>query len=243
MPDRSRMWDKFRFRALACASLLLAFFPLDAWAGDYGFSPVTGQVTSDFGWRTDPITGSSRFHGGLDIAAPTGSPVYAPQAGVVIFSGPYRGYGNVVVLSHGQSLYTVYGHNSRLLVQPGDVVYRGQVISQVGSTGRSTGPHLHFEVHYKHQYLNPVAYMMYVQQTQGMLAQATPRSGSSTYGSGSGYGAGGGSANYSMVGVHSANAAPPVPPTTGARRVITQPKRGKNAVQLLNGAEEETIEF
>jgi len=233
------MWEKILRRALAYALLTVALALPAARAGEFGVSPVTGQVTSDFGWRTDPITGSPRFHGGLDIAAPMGSPVYAPQAGVVIFSGPYGGYGNVVVLNHGLSLYTVYGHNSRLLVQQGDTVYRGQVISLVGSTGRSTGPHLHFEVHYKRQYLNPVAYMMYVQQTQGMLAQAAPQ-GNSSYRASASTGNG---TNYNMVGVSNANATRPTPPSTVNRRVVNHPRRGQNSVQLLNGGDEETIEF
>lgn len=132
-------------------------------AAEYGFAPVSGQMSSPFGWRTDPMTGSQRFHGGIDLAANAGMPVYAPQAGIVMFSGTYGGYGNVVVLNHGNSLFTLYGHNSRLLVRPGDSVHRGQVISQVGSTGRSTGPHLHFEVHYNGQYVNPVTYLSYLQ--------------------------------------------------------------------------------
>lgn len=132
-------------------------------AAEYGFAPVSGQMSSPFGWRTDPMTGSQRFHGGIDLAASAGMPVYAPQAGIVMFSGTYGGYGKVVVLNHGNSLFTLYGHNSRLLVKPGDSVQRGQVISQVGSTGRSTGPHLHFEVHYNGQYVNPVTYLSYLQ--------------------------------------------------------------------------------
>ncbi len=143
---------------------------------DYGFAPVSGQLTSHFGWRVDPMTGSQRFHGGIDLAAASGTPVYAPQAGLVMFSGYYGGYGNVVVLSHGNSLFTLYGHNSQLLVRPGDAVYRGQMISKVGSTGRSTGPHLHFEVHHNGQYVNPMTYLSYLQPGAGvpLMAQARP---------------------------------------------------------------------
>jgi hypothetical protein len=234
------MWEKLSSKALSLGLLVGLLFPLPASAADFGFSPVTGQVTSDFGWRTDPFTGNPRFHGGLDIAAPLGSPVFAPQAGVVIYSGAYGGYGNVVVLNHGNSLYTVYGHNSRLMVQPGDTVYRGQVISLVGSTGRSTGPHLHFEVHYKHQYLNPVAYMMYVQQTQGMLAQAARSPETSAYASTYGASAGTG-ASYNMVGVRNANATAPVPSPSTSRRHAR--RSGKTSVELLNGGDAETIEF
>lgn len=146
-------------------------------AADYGFAPVSGKMTSPFGWRVDPMTGSQRFHGGIDLAAVSGTPVYAPQAGLVMYSGYYGGYGNVVVLNHGNSLYTLYGHNSQLLVKAGETVYRGQTISKVGSTGRSTGPHLHFEVHHNGQYVNPVTYLAYLQPNGGpMVAQVSQSS-------------------------------------------------------------------
>ncbi len=119
---------------------------------------AAGQISSPFGWRTDPMVGTSRFHGGLDIAAPMGAPVYATQAGRIAFSGPYHGYGNVVVIDHGNTLYTLYAHNSELFVQAGQVIQQGQCISRVGSTGRSTGPHLHFEVHYNQRYVDPLVY-------------------------------------------------------------------------------------
>lgn len=167
-----------QWRSIAQAVLLaiLACLPLCGHAAEFGFAPVSGQMTSPFGWRVDPMTGSQRFHGGIDLAASSGVPVYAPQAGYVLFSGYYGGYGNVVVLNHGHSLYTLYGHNSQLLVNAGEAVYRGQAISRVGSTGRSTGPHLHFEVHYNGQYINPITYLSYLQPLAGQtLAQATPQ--------------------------------------------------------------------
>ncbi|MCE3235515.1 MAG: Peptidase [Vampirovibrio sp.] len=199
-------------------------------AMDYGYAPVSGQVTSPFGWRTDPITGSPRFHGGLDIAAAAGTPVYAPQAGVVMFSGYYGGYGNVVVLNHGNSLYTVYGHNSQLLVQPGQNINRGQPIALVGSTGRSTGPHLHFEVHYNQQYLNPVTYLSYLQQSGPIIAQAAkpavgmPR----TYGASVA-----GSGTTKRVSVKTVN----------HRRPAKNRYGNANSVQLVNGTDIKTIEF
>lgn len=169
-PKQTGAWLWGAFLMLAC------IVGPTSWAVEYGFAPVSGQLTSHFGWRVDPITGSQRFHGGIDLAAASGTPVYAPQAGLVMFSGYYGGYGNVVVLSHGNSLFTLYGHNSQLLVRPGDAVYRGQVISKVGSTGRSTGPHLHFEVHHNGQYVNPVTYLSYLQPGSGapLMAQARP---------------------------------------------------------------------
>lgn len=196
---------------------------------DYGYAPVSGQVTSTFGWRTDPITGGPRFHGGIDIAAASGTPVYAPQAGVVMYSGNYGGYGNVVVLNHGNSLYTLYGHNSQLLVQAGQNVYRGQPISRVGSTGRSTGPHLHFEVHYNQQYMNPVTYLSYLQQSGPIIAQAAQPS----YGMPQTYGASvAGSGPSKQVQVKTVNS-----------KRSTSRHRGHNSVELVNGSDIETIEF
>jgi hypothetical protein len=179
-------------------------------------------MTSPFGWRTDPITGHPRFHGGIDIAAAAGMPVYAPQAGYVMYSGAYGGYGNVVVLNHGNSLYTLYGHNSKLMVQAGQAVYRGQVISLVGSTGRSTGPHLHFEVHYNKQYVNPVTYMAYLQQNMPLLAQVP--------------------ASAQKVAVVQGNSGKPV---TVINRVAPGKKRthGGKVVQVVSGTDVEMIEF
>jgi Peptidase family M23 len=117
------------------------------------------NISSPFGWRTDPINGTSRFHAGIDLPAQTGTPVLAAQSGYVVFSGVYGDYGQTVVIDHGSSLYTLYGHNSERLVNPGQYVKAGQPIARVGSTGRVTGPHLHFEVHYNKQYLNPADYL------------------------------------------------------------------------------------
>lgn len=153
---------------------LLLLLATKAFASSYYFAPTNGNITSPFGWRFDPFTGGQRFHGGVDIAAASGTPVYATQAGLVTFSGYYGGYGNIVVLNHGNTLYTLYGHNARLLVQPGQPVYRGQIVALVGSTGRSTGPHLHFEVHYRQQYVNPMTYLGYLQQQSPTLAIAAP---------------------------------------------------------------------
>lgn len=108
--------------------------------------PVEGRITSHFGVRHDPLGRGQRWHKGLDIAAPAGTPVKALAAGKVVFSGRAGGYGNLVVIDHGNGLTTRYGHNRTLLVSVGDSISTGQEIAQVGSTGRSTGPHLHFEV-------------------------------------------------------------------------------------------------
>jgi murein DD-endopeptidase MepM/ murein hydrolase activator NlpD len=108
--------------------------------------PTQGVISSSFGLRQDPIDGRTKFHDGVDIAAPTGTPVRTAAAGTVIFSGNVAGYGNMVEVDHGDGLVTRYGHNSVNLVAAGDEVQAGQSIALVGSTGRSTGSHLHFEV-------------------------------------------------------------------------------------------------
>jgi murein DD-endopeptidase MepM/ murein hydrolase activator NlpD len=108
--------------------------------------PVDGPVGSGFGFRSDPFTGRAALHTGLDFPSEVGTPVHAAAGGVVLASEFHPEYGNIVELDHGNGLVTRYAHNSRVLVKAGDLVKRGQVISEVGTSGRSTGPHLHFEV-------------------------------------------------------------------------------------------------
>ncbi|MCI0572692.1 MAG: M23 family metallopeptidase [Myxococcaceae bacterium] len=108
--------------------------------------PARGWVTSDFGQRVDPYTAERVMHAGLDIAAPHGKEVFSPADGVVVFAGMEGGYGNVVVVDHGYGIKTRYGHLARILVKAGENVRRGIQIGAVGNTGRSTGPHLHYEV-------------------------------------------------------------------------------------------------
>jgi murein DD-endopeptidase MepM/ murein hydrolase activator NlpD len=117
--------------------------------------PVAGRISSGFGFRLHPILGFLRLHKGLDIAAPHGSPVYAAVDGVVQFAGRNGGYGNYVKLAHGQGLSSAYGHLSRIAVGPGERVRRGEVIGHVGSTGMSSGPHLHWEVWRDGRPVNP----------------------------------------------------------------------------------------
>ncbi len=105
-----------------------------------------GRVGSPFGFRIDPITGRSAMHTGLDFPADTGTPIYAAAGGVVVIQEYHPAYGNMVEIDHGNDLITRYAHASRVHVNKGDIVKRGQKIAEVGSTGRSTGPHLHFEV-------------------------------------------------------------------------------------------------
>lgn len=108
--------------------------------------PVAGPLGSAFGWRIDPFTGRSALHTGLDFEAQTGTPILAASGGVVVAQELHPAYGQMVEIDHGNGLVTRYAHASRAWVQKGDLVKRGQKIAEVGSTGRSTGPHLHFEV-------------------------------------------------------------------------------------------------
>ncbi|WP_058088135.1 M23 family metallopeptidase [Aquabacterium parvum] len=108
--------------------------------------PVDGPIGSGFGFRSDPFTGRPALHTGLDFPADPGTPIVAAAGGVVLSAGPHPQYGLLVELDHGNGLVTRYAHTLRMLVKQGDLVKRGQRIAEVGNTGRSTGPHLHFEV-------------------------------------------------------------------------------------------------
>ena len=108
--------------------------------------PVNGPVTSTFGWRIHPIFKVRKFHTGIDIAAGSGTPIAAADSGAVIFAGWMTGYGNVVVIDHGKGISTLCAHMSSIAVGNGATVARGQTVGAVGTTGYSTGPHLHFEV-------------------------------------------------------------------------------------------------
>ncbi len=123
--------------------------------------PVNGRFTSGFGMRKDPFTGRMHFHYGIDLAAPIGTPVHAPADGVVkrVKRDP-RGYGILLEIDHGMGITTRYGHLSKVLVKRGQKVKRGQVIARVGNTGRSTGPHLHYEVRVLNKPVNPLSYII-----------------------------------------------------------------------------------
>jgi len=123
-------------------------------------APVHGLITDGFGRRRDPFTGRLAIHKGLDIAARVGTPVVAPADGVVVETGRERGFGRVVRISHGMGYTTIYGHLHRILVRPGQTVHRGETIGLVGSSGRSTGPHLHYEVHKNGRAVNPLYYIL-----------------------------------------------------------------------------------
>jgi murein DD-endopeptidase MepM/ murein hydrolase activator NlpD len=124
-------------------------------------APARGLLTSGFGLREDPFTGGHSMHSGLDIATREGAEVIAPASGVVIFAGEKAAYGNCIVVDHGRDINTLYGHLSAILVKPGDKVERGQHIGKVGSTGRSTGPHLHYEVRLNGVPVNPRRFVIH----------------------------------------------------------------------------------
>jgi murein DD-endopeptidase MepM/ murein hydrolase activator NlpD len=121
--------------------------------------PVEGPISGSFGERTDPFNGEGAFHTGVDISAPVGEPVIAPADGVVIFADFMNGYGRMMALDHGHGITTRYGHLSAFAVAEGQHVHRGDVIAYVGSSGRSTGPHLHYEVRINDTPVNPHKYL------------------------------------------------------------------------------------
>jgi murein DD-endopeptidase MepM/ murein hydrolase activator NlpD len=133
-------------------------------AGDHSASasfrwPLRGRLTSRFGYRTDPITRRRDLHTGLDISSPRGTRIVASAAGHVVYAGWMGGYGRTVVIDHGRGYKTLYGHCSSIAVKRGQRVSAGQVIARVGSTGRATGPHLHFEVRKGNVPVNPLKYL------------------------------------------------------------------------------------
>jgi len=121
--------------------------------------PIRGQITAGFGQRQDPFSGEGVFHTGVDICAPMGTRVDASADGIVIQAGPASGYGNEILLDHGFGLTTKYGHLSKIFVVMGQEVKRGQVIGAVGMTGKTTGPHLHYEVIVNDTPVNPTKFL------------------------------------------------------------------------------------
>ena len=115
--------------------------------------------SSGYGYRIDPFTGRKAFHEGVDFSAPTGTPIKAAAAGVVVYSDRHPDYGNMIEIDHGNDLVSRYAHASKRLVELGQIVLQGQKIAEVGSTGRSTGAHLHFEIRHNDKSLNPAKFL------------------------------------------------------------------------------------
>lgn len=136
---------------------------------------MQGDVGSAFGWRLDPFTGRTALHTGLDFRAEAGTPILAAAGGVVVTQHYHPEYGNMIEIEHGEDLISRYAHASRTLVKKGDLIKRGQKIAEVGSTGRSTGAHLHFEVLVQGVFQDPQKFLLTRQPSKpAVLAQATP---------------------------------------------------------------------
>jgi murein DD-endopeptidase MepM/ murein hydrolase activator NlpD len=129
--------------------------------------PVRGYLSATFGNRLDPFTGQKDFHAGIDISTPIGTRVFAPADGVVLSVGVQGGYGNALIMDHGYGVVTRYGHLDAYAVRPGQRVRRGDLIAFVGNTGRSTGPHLHYEVWVRDQAQNPIHFILDEYRTFG----------------------------------------------------------------------------
>jgi murein DD-endopeptidase MepM/ murein hydrolase activator NlpD len=133
--------------------------------------PVEGPVTGSFGERIDPFNGEGAFHTGVDISSPFGTPIVAPADGTVITTSYVTGYGRTIMLDHGYGISTLYGHLSGFAVTEGESVRRGDVIGYVGSSGRSTGSHLHYEVRIHDTPVNPHKYLrtLWVRSGSGLM--------------------------------------------------------------------------
>jgi murein DD-endopeptidase MepM/ murein hydrolase activator NlpD len=132
--------------------------PMTQGSGNLAY-PISAQVTSPFGWRKHPIFGVRRFHTGVDLAGPNHSAIRAADSGNVLYTGWYGGYGKVVIVSHGKGMATLYAHMSKIATNAGDNVSKGDIVGYEGTTGFSTGPHLHFEVRYNGVPNNPLNYL------------------------------------------------------------------------------------
>lgn len=165
IPDLSAMIDQFDrrldFRTTQFTALqyVLLGHQLSAEIRPTGKPVLSGYISSYFGERMDPFNGEEAFHKGLDFASDAGTDVLAVGQGVVTWAGPREGYGVLVEVNHGNGYVTRYAHNSRVMVSAGDTVQRGQAIAVVGSTGRSTGPHVHFEVLKDGRQIDPMAFI------------------------------------------------------------------------------------
>jgi murein DD-endopeptidase MepM/ murein hydrolase activator NlpD len=131
--------------------------------------PVQGRVTASYGERIDPFSGEGAFHRGIDIASEIGTRIVAPADGVVKFSDLINGYGRAVIIDHGNGISTLYGHLSGFAVSAGQLIHRGDTLGYVGQSGRSTGPHLHYEVRVLNTPVNPYKYLRFTLSQQVAL--------------------------------------------------------------------------
>lgn len=155
---KARQAERAAARAAAAAQQSSPTYSWVQGSGQLGW-PVSGEITSPYGYRTHPIWGTTIYHSGIDIGVDEGTPVHAADGGTVAWSGWMGGYGYAVVIDHGNGMSTLYGHNSELVVSEGQDVGKGQVIAYAGSTGNSTGPHVHFEVRISGDPVDPMGYL------------------------------------------------------------------------------------
>ncbi len=138
--------------------------------------PINYQsISSKFGYRIHPITKKHTFHAGIDLSATSGTPIYATADGVIEYAKRKGGYGNYILIDHPYGFKTAYGHLSKLNVKVGDYVLKNDLIGYVGNTGRSTGPHLHYEILYLHKWLNPAAFMRWNKQNYTEIMNQEPK--------------------------------------------------------------------
>jgi murein DD-endopeptidase MepM/ murein hydrolase activator NlpD len=161
LKELERQEDKFLAQSSELGKKIVALQSSNKYIGGKLSWPSPGyyKITSAYGNRYHPILKKNKMHTGIDIAVPSGTGVIAANSGKVIYAGYYGGYGNAVIIDHGGKISTLYAHNSKLLVKVGDKVEKGKVISKSGSTGLSTGPHLHFEVRENGQTVDPMKYL------------------------------------------------------------------------------------
>ncbi|MEA4961885.1 hypothetical protein SDC9_86758 [bioreactor metagenome] len=161
LKELERLEDKLLEESAKIAKMIVAAQSSGEYIGGEMAWPAPGytKITSPYGYRNHPILKKKKLHTGVDIAVPLGKDIVAANSGKVIFSGPYGGYGNAIIIDHGGKTSTLYAHNSKLLVKEGDTVARGETIAKAGSTGLSTGPHLHFEVRINGAHTDPMPYI------------------------------------------------------------------------------------
>ena len=166
-PDRrvlekslSLMWQNIQAREAQLMALDHTLKGLRDQTVDLNNMPIRhGYISSSFGYRSDPFTGGTKFHGGIDFAGSEGTEIYSVADGVVVYSGPRSGFGNMVEIDHGDGMVTRYAHARAVAVRTGDLVSKDQLVAYMGSTGRSTGTHLHYEVLRHGQRINPASFI------------------------------------------------------------------------------------